>query len=137
MRQRALVFEMHVLLGPLTLLVGVALMPAVLLGVPQAISYALGPVLRQDPHDLALMTAALPAVFVLSTAWTLGCSTMRGERYRFGISFWTAIHCTLLCAALIGWFADPRAVALFAPVWVFMAHMAWLQHRLRIRLGRR
>jgi hypothetical protein len=129
----ALVVEMHLLLGPLTLLVAVALMPSVVLGLPHAFGLVAGPVARHDAVTLALMAALLPVGFALSISWTLGMVTTRREIYRFGREFWAAVVCMLLGSGLVAHFIDQRAPVLLVPVWFFLLHMAVLQLRLRAR----
>jgi hypothetical protein len=129
----ALTVEMHLLLGPASILVLIVAMPAFLLGFPHGIAFAAAPVARHDAAVLSLMAALPPAAFALWTFWVLGMRTTARRYFAFGLRFWLALAAGLGAAGLIADVLGPRTWLALAPVGLFLLHMVVLQGDLRPR----
>lgn len=130
----ALVVEMHLALGPASLVLLVAVLPVVLLGFPHGLGWLAEPISRQDVTVLTLMAALPPAAFALWSFWELGVDTAARARFRFGPRFWLALPAGALSAGLVAEVYGARGWFALAPAWLFVLHMALLQWRLR-RVG--
>ena len=126
----ALTVEMHLLLGPPTAFVILAVMPSVALGFPHALGLIANPALYRDPEMVVAVLSVPPATFALNAAWTLGIATLRDQRYAFGTGFWAAVFGSGAAAAAGVYFIGFWVLAGIAPVWAFLAHMSLLQARL-------
>lgn len=132
-RQTALFMEMHLLLGPLTLAVLATAAMMSVLGFPKALELV-APVLSGDAAQSALVATIAPGVLAPREAWALGFHTVRRERYAFGLVFWMAAVLSAVAVGVALHFHGPLALYALGPVWLFAAHMAALQWRLRAPL---
>lgn len=138
LRENVLFIEAVVLIGPVSAFCVYCLILAVLFGYPSLFIARSTPSQEFNFQFAAALTAIPMGSIGIWQLWSITRSTAKRHVHQFGRGFWSAIACGAVAAVALTAVLRLFGFALFvAPALILLAHMSYLQGRLRkaIQLG--